>query len=85
MLQLLVSLSSLVFLHLCLSVVSSGSDVFAIGDVVTSTHAANVLYCIASNFQEVKHLASTLLQQLPPSAVGLQVNITFLLIIIYVN
>lgn len=58
-------------------VFSSGSDAFALGGVVTSAHAANVLYCIASNFQEVKHLASTLLQQLPPSAVGLQVNMTF--------
>lgn len=52
----------------------SGPDGFALGGVVTSTHAQNVLYCVASNFLEVKQLASTLLQQLPPSAVGLQVN-----------
>lgn len=48
-------------------------DVFALGEVVTSAHAQNVLYCVASNFLEVKQLASVLLQQLPPSAVGLQV------------
>uniref|UniRef100_A0A7N6FJ83 tRNA (32-2'-O)-methyltransferase regulator THADA n=1 Tax=Anabas testudineus TaxID=64144 RepID=A0A7N6FJ83_ANATE len=52
---------------------STGSDAFTLGEVVTSEHAANVLYCIASNFLEVKQLASTLLRQLPPSAVGLQV------------
>ncbi|XP_035807135.2 thyroid adenoma-associated protein isoform X2 [Amphiprion ocellaris] len=48
-------------------------DAFALGDVVTSAHAQNVLYCVASNFLEVKQLASVLLWQLPPSAVGLQV------------
>lgn len=47
---------------------------FALGEVVTSAHAQNVLYCVASNFLEVKLLASTLLRQLPQSAVGLQVN-----------
>ncbi|XP_072293704.1 thyroid adenoma-associated protein [Eucyclogobius newberryi] len=47
-------------------------NVFALGDVVTSEHARNVLYCIASNFLEVKQLASTLLRQLPPSTVGLK-------------
>ncbi|XP_040906443.1 thyroid adenoma-associated protein [Toxotes jaculatrix] len=52
---------------------SSGPDVFALGEVVTSGHAQNVLYCVASNFLEVKQLASSLLTQLPPSAVGLQV------------
>ncbi|XP_065815241.1 thyroid adenoma-associated protein isoform X1 [Labrus bergylta] len=52
---------------------STGADVFALGEVVTSAHAQNVLYCVASNFLEVKQLASTLLRQLPPSAVGLQV------------
>ncbi|XP_059214737.1 thyroid adenoma-associated protein [Centropristis striata] len=51
---------------------SAGPDVFALAEVVTSDHAQNVLYCIASNFLEVKQLASTLLRQLPPSAVGLQ-------------
>ncbi|XP_051271703.1 thyroid adenoma-associated protein homolog isoform X2 [Dicentrarchus labrax] len=51
---------------------STGPDVFALGEVVTSDHAQNVLYCVASNFLEVKQLASTLLRQLPPSAVGLQ-------------
>lgn len=53
---------------------SSGPDVFALGEVVTSAHAQNVLYCVASNFLEVKLLASTLLRQLPHTAVGLQVN-----------
>ncbi|XP_078128920.1 thyroid adenoma-associated protein isoform X2 [Sander vitreus] len=52
---------------------STGPDVFALSEVVTSAHAQNVLYCVASNFLEVKQLASTLLRQLPPSAVGLQV------------
>ncbi|KAK2823947.1 hypothetical protein Q5P01_021122 [Channa striata] len=51
----------------------TGHEVFALGEVVTSAHAQNVLYCVASNFLEVKQLASALLQQLPPSAVGLQV------------
>uniref|UniRef100_UPI0037E7F30F thyroid adenoma-associated protein n=1 Tax=Semicossyphus pulcher TaxID=241346 RepID=UPI0037E7F30F len=51
---------------------STGSDVFALGEAVTSAHAQNVLCCVASNFLEVKQLASTLLRQLPPSAVGLQ-------------
>uniref|UniRef100_A0A8C3AY65 tRNA (32-2'-O)-methyltransferase regulator THADA n=1 Tax=Cyclopterus lumpus TaxID=8103 RepID=A0A8C3AY65_CYCLU len=53
---------------------STGPDVFALGEAVTSAHAQNVLYCIASNFLEVKQLTSTLLRQLPPSAVGLQVQ-----------
>lgn len=51
----------------------SEPDVFALGEVVTSTYAQNVLYCVASNFLEVKQLASSLIQQLPPSAVGLEV------------
>ncbi|XP_047459692.1 thyroid adenoma-associated protein [Mugil cephalus] len=50
----------------------TGPDVFALGEVVTSAHAQNVLYCVASNFLEVKQLASVLIRQLPPSAVGLQ-------------
>lgn len=41
---------------------------------MTSAHAENVLHCVSSNFLEVKQLASTLLRQLPPSAVGLQVS-----------
>ncbi|KAF0027160.1 hypothetical protein F2P81_019901 [Scophthalmus maximus] len=52
---------------------STGPDAFALSEVVTSAHAQNVLYSVASNFLEVKQLASTLLRQLPPSAVGLQV------------
>ncbi|XP_037638453.1 thyroid adenoma-associated protein [Sebastes umbrosus] len=52
---------------------SSGPDAFALGESVTSAHAQNVLYCVASNFLEVQQLASTLLRQLPPPAVGLQV------------
>ncbi|KAM9847598.1 thyroid adenoma-associated protein [Aulostomus maculatus] len=51
---------------------STGPDGFALGEAVTCTHAQNVLYCISSNFLEVKQLASTLLWKLPPSAVGLQ-------------
>ncbi|MED6266285.1 hypothetical protein CHARACLAT_000521, partial [Characodon lateralis] len=47
-------------------------DVFALGEAVTSMHAQNVLYCVASNFLEVKQLATSLLGQLPPSTVGLQ-------------
>lgn len=43
--------------------------------MVTSEHAQSVLYCVASNFLEVKQLASVLMRQLPPSAVGLQVNL----------
>ncbi|KAM3606743.1 uncharacterized protein V6R79_022453 [Siganus canaliculatus] len=53
---------------------STGPDVFALGEVVTSDHAQNVLYSVASNFLEVKQLASALLRQLPPSAVGLEVQ-----------
>ncbi|XP_036980256.1 thyroid adenoma-associated protein isoform X2 [Acanthopagrus latus] len=53
---------------------STGPDAFALGEVVTSAHAQNVLYCIASNFLEVKQLASALLRQLPRSVVGLQVQ-----------
>ncbi|XP_039994968.1 thyroid adenoma-associated protein isoform X2 [Xiphias gladius] len=53
---------------------SAGPDVFALSEVVTSAHAQNVLYCVASNFLDVKQLASSLLPQLPPSAVGLQVS-----------
>uniref|UniRef100_A0A3Q3LPG0 tRNA (32-2'-O)-methyltransferase regulator THADA n=1 Tax=Mastacembelus armatus TaxID=205130 RepID=A0A3Q3LPG0_9TELE len=52
---------------------SSGPNVFALGEVVSSAHAQNVLYCVSSNFLEVKQLAATLLQQLPSSVVGLQV------------
>ncbi|XP_067385468.1 thyroid adenoma-associated protein isoform X2 [Channa argus] len=52
---------------------STGHDVFDLGEVVTSAHAQNVFYCVASNFLEVKQLASALLRQLPASAVALQV------------
>ena len=41
---------------------------------MTRAHAQNVLCCVANNFLEVKQLASALLRQLPPSAVGLQVS-----------
>ncbi|XP_043991776.1 thyroid adenoma-associated protein isoform X2 [Gambusia affinis] len=51
---------------------------FALGEVVTPAHAQNVLNCVASNFLEVKQLATSLLSQLPPSAVGLQVPETML-------
>ncbi|XP_076016993.1 thyroid adenoma-associated protein [Genypterus blacodes] len=52
---------------------TTGPDVFALGEVITSAHAQNVLHSVASNFLEVKQLASTLLQQLPPSAVELHI------------
>ncbi|KAI5606893.1 thyroid adenoma-associated protein [Silurus asotus] len=45
---------------------------FALGDCVTVPHAQAVLYCLSSNFLEVKQLACTLLQKLPPETVGLQ-------------
>ncbi|XP_072533812.1 thyroid adenoma-associated protein [Salminus brasiliensis] len=45
---------------------------FALGGCVTVPHAQAVLYCLASNFLEVKQLACTLLQKLPPTTVGLQ-------------
>ncbi|XP_008428609.1 thyroid adenoma-associated protein [Poecilia reticulata] len=51
---------------------------FALGEVVTPAHAQNVLDCVASNFLEVKQLATSLLSQLPASAVGLQVPETML-------
>ncbi|XP_023818937.1 thyroid adenoma-associated protein [Oryzias latipes] len=51
---------------------STDPDVFALGEVVTPAHAQNVLHCVASNFLEVKQLASVVVRQLPPAAVGLQ-------------
>uniref|UniRef100_A0A8C5DWK7 tRNA (32-2'-O)-methyltransferase regulator THADA n=1 Tax=Gouania willdenowi TaxID=441366 RepID=A0A8C5DWK7_GOUWI len=51
---------------------STGLDAFTLGEIITSAHAQNVLYCVASNFLEIKQLASALLRQLPPSAVKLQ-------------
>ncbi|KAF7710664.1 hypothetical protein HF521_009536 [Silurus meridionalis] len=45
---------------------------FALGDCVTVPHAQAVFYCLSSNFLEVKQLACTLLQKLPPETVGLQ-------------
>lgn len=63
------------FFLISASLFSTDPDGFALGEVVTFAHAQNVLYCVASNFLEVKQLASTLLRQLPPSAVGLQVDI----------
>ncbi|XP_037126900.1 thyroid adenoma-associated protein isoform X1 [Syngnathus acus] len=50
----------------------AGPDGFALGEVVTPTYAQNVLYCVASNFMEVKLLATTLLWKLPLSALGLE-------------
>uniref|UniRef100_A0A671MCS0 tRNA (32-2'-O)-methyltransferase regulator THADA n=2 Tax=Sinocyclocheilus anshuiensis TaxID=1608454 RepID=A0A671MCS0_9TELE len=47
---------------------------FALGESVSFSHAQAVLYCLASNFLEVKHLACNLLQKLPPAAVRLQVS-----------
>ncbi|XP_066534782.1 thyroid adenoma-associated protein isoform X2 [Hoplias malabaricus] len=51
---------------------STDSEVFALRECVTVPHAQAVLCCLASNFLEVKQLACTLLQKLPPTAVGLQ-------------
>ncbi|KAM3863138.1 thyroid adenoma-associated protein [Diretmus argenteus] len=65
-------LTSLYLLGLLAQLFSFEPDVFALGEVVTPAHAQNVLYCVGSNFLEVKQLASTLLRQLPPLAVGLQ-------------
>lgn len=51
----------------------------ALGGAVTSAHAQNVLYCVGSDFMEVKQLATTLIRQLPASTMGLQVHLyTFL-------
>ncbi|XP_042624232.1 thyroid adenoma-associated protein homolog [Cyprinus carpio] len=49
--------------------IGSGS---ALGESVSFSHAQAVLYCLASNFLEVKQLACNLLQKLPPAAVRLQ-------------
>ncbi|KAL6487447.1 hypothetical protein MHYP_G00040730 [Metynnis hypsauchen] len=51
---------------------SMDSEGFALGECVTVPHAQAVLYCLASNFLEVKQLACSLLQKLPPVPVGLQ-------------
>ncbi|XP_016129375.1 thyroid adenoma-associated protein homolog [Sinocyclocheilus grahami] len=48
---------------------------FALGESVSFSHAQAVLYCLASNFLEVKQLACNLLQKLPPTAVRLQVSV----------
>lgn len=69
-------------LHFIGTSLHTGPDVFSVGEVVTPAHAENVLYCVGSNFLEVKQLATTLLQQLPPSAVKLQVKILICQIII---
>ncbi|KAJ8418447.1 hypothetical protein AAFF_G00141560 [Aldrovandia affinis] len=52
---------------------SPGPGGFSLGDSVSHAHAQAVLYCLASNFLEVKQLASALLRKLPPLTVGLQV------------
>lgn len=51
---------------------STGPAGFALGDIVCHAHAQAVLYCLASNFLEVKQLASSLLRKLPPLTAGLQ-------------
>ncbi|XP_036403279.1 thyroid adenoma-associated protein [Megalops cyprinoides] len=51
---------------------STGPGGFALGDCVRQMHAQAVMHCLASNFLEVKQLASALLRKLPPLAVGLQ-------------
>lgn len=66
--------SAMILLTYGIHLFSSEPEGFALGDAVTSAHAQSVLYCVASNFLEVKQVASALIRQLPPSAVGLQVN-----------
>ncbi|KAJ8248320.1 hypothetical protein GJAV_G00240740 [Gymnothorax javanicus] len=51
---------------------TEGPAGFALGDVVSHAHAQAVLYCLASNFLEVKQLACSLLRKLPPLTAGLQ-------------
>ncbi|XP_053476778.1 thyroid adenoma-associated protein [Ictalurus furcatus] len=51
---------------------SMDPESFALGDCVTVPYAQAVLYCLSSNFLEVKQLACTLLQKLPSKTVGLQ-------------
>lgn len=66
-------------LLLCFSPTSLEANDFALGGAVTSAHAQNVLYCVGSDFNEVKQLATTLIRQLPASTMGLQVHLyTFL-------
>lgn len=67
------SLCSLVSL-ICSFLFFSGSG-SALGESVSFSHAQAVLYCLASNFLEVKQLACNLLQKLPPAAVRLQVSV----------
>ncbi|XP_067277498.1 thyroid adenoma-associated protein isoform X2 [Pseudorasbora parva] len=67
----------LMALHLLLLIAeyftfNTGSVGFSLGESVSVAHAQAVLYCLASNFLEVKQLASNLLQKLPPAAVQLQ-------------
>lgn len=46
---------------------------------MTAAHAQNVLYCVGSDFMEVKQLATALIRQLPAPTMGLQVHLcTFL-------
>lgn len=56
-----------------------GSNDLALGDAVTAAHAQNVLYCVGSDFMEVKQLATTLIRQLPASSMGLQVHLSIFL------
>ncbi|KAJ8359680.1 hypothetical protein SKAU_G00162050 [Synaphobranchus kaupii] len=51
---------------------STGPADFALGDTVSHAHAQAVLYCLTSNFLEVKQQASALLRKLPPQTVELQ-------------
>ncbi|XP_061646816.1 thyroid adenoma-associated protein isoform X1 [Phyllopteryx taeniolatus] len=65
-------LMSLHLLGLLAELFTFGPDGFGLGEVVTSTYAQNVLNCVASNFLEVKLLATKLLQKLPLSTVELE-------------
>ncbi|XP_031435285.1 thyroid adenoma-associated protein isoform X2 [Clupea harengus] len=51
---------------------STGPDGFALGECVSETHADSVLFCLASNFLEVKQLASVLIRSLPHKVVRLE-------------
>lgn len=62
-------------LLLCLPLMCLEANDLELGGAVTSAHAQNVLYCIGSDFMEVKQLATTLIRQLPSCTMGLQVHI----------
>ncbi|KAL2083770.1 hypothetical protein ACEWY4_021543 [Coilia grayii] len=69
--------TSLMSLHLLTLVAehfsfSTGPDGFALGECVSESHADAVLFCLPSNFLDVKQLSSALLRRLPLRVVQLQ-------------